>query len=98
MSSLRKSFRIVGSGLEKRVSSRRILQFIGIHLLVKVFLSREEIGNSVWVTGNMGQLVVEVLEILNPAHLMTGDLLGLTEVLKVLMVGTNLNRMCGAKE
>ena len=73
-------------------------RLVGIHLLVKVLSSRKEIGDSIRVTRNVGQFVVEVLEVLDPAGLAASDLLRLAEVLEILVVGSDLNRLCSSKE
>jgi hypothetical protein len=72
--------------------------FISIHLLVKVLLSGKEISNGVGVSRNVGQFIIEILEVFDPTSLMTGDLLGLTKVLEVLMVHMNLDRVCHSKK
>jgi hypothetical protein len=95
---IEKKFSDCWFGVRKEGVVKEDMQFIGIHLLVKVFSSREEIGDSVCIARNMGQLVVEILEVFNPLCLTAGNLLGLMEVLEVLVVGANLNRVCGTKE
>jgi hypothetical protein len=72
--------------------------FVSIHLLVKVFLSQEEISNSVGVARDVGQLVVKVLEVLDPAGLSTSNLLWLAEVLEILVISADLNRVCSSKK
>jgi hypothetical protein len=85
-----------GGGKESVV--KEDTQFIGIHLLVKVLLSREEIGNGVGIAQDMGQFVIEILEIFDPPCLATSNLLGLMKVLKILVVSANVNRVCSAQE
>jgi hypothetical protein len=72
--------------------------FIGIHLLVKVLLSRKEIGDGVCMSGNMGQLVVKVLEVLDPVCLSASNLLWLAEVLEILVIGADLDGVCSPEE
>jgi hypothetical protein len=72
--------------------------FIGIHLLVKVLSSGEEIGNSVGVSRDVHEFIIKVLEVFNPTSLAAGNLLGLVEILKVLVIGMNLNRVCHSEE
>jgi hypothetical protein len=59
-----------------------------IHPLVKVFSTGEEVSNHICVSGNMFQGEVKVLEEFHPSGLVTGDFLGLVEVLEwsVLMM------------
>ena len=54
---------------------------------------QEEVGNCIFVAGNMFDGVVEVLEIFDPSSLVARNFLGLIEVLKVLVVGINLHRL-----
>jgi hypothetical protein len=61
-------------------------------------LSGEEIGDSVRVTWDVGQFIVKILKVLDPAGLSTSNLLRLAEVLEVFVVGANLNRLCSAEE
>jgi hypothetical protein len=72
--------------------------FIGIHLLVKVLSSGKEISDSVRMTRNVGQFIVEILKVLDPAGLSTSNLLRLAEVLEILVVGSNLNWLCSSEE
>jgi hypothetical protein len=74
------------------------MRFVGIHLLVKVLSMREEIGNSVGVARDMGQFVVEILEVFDPSGLSTSNLLQLVEVLEVFMIRVDLNGVCSSKE
>jgi hypothetical protein len=74
------------------------MQFIGIHLLVKVLSVRKEIGDSIHMSRDMGQFVVEILKVLNPAGLSASNLLWLTEVLEILVIGTNFDGVCSSKE
>jgi hypothetical protein len=85
-------------GVGKKGVVEENTQFVGIHLLVKVLSSGKEVGNSVHVTRDVGQFIVEVLEVLDPAGLSAGDLLWLVEVLEVLVVGTDLNGIRGSEE
>jgi hypothetical protein len=85
-------------GGRKKGIVKEDMWFVSIHLLVKVLSLGKEIGNSVGVSRNMGQFIVKVLEIFDPTSLMAGDLLGLTEILEVLVVSANLNRVCRSKE
>jgi hypothetical protein len=50
------------------------------------------------VSRNVGQFIIKVLEVFNPMGLATSDLLGLMEVLEVLVVSMNLNRVCHSEE
>jgi hypothetical protein len=85
-------------GVRKKGVVKEDKRFVGIHLLVKVLSSGKEIGNSVHVTWNVGQFIVEVLKVLDPAGLAAGDLLRLVEILEILVVGSNLNRLCSTEE
>jgi hypothetical protein len=78
-------------GVQKKSVIKEDTQFVSIHLLVKVLLSEKEISDGVGISRNMSQFVVEILEVFDPMCLMTGDLLGLTKVLEVLVVHMNLN-------
>jgi hypothetical protein len=73
-------------------------RFIGIHLLVKVLSSGKEIGDSIRVTRDVGQLIIEILKVFDPAGLSASNLLQLAEVLEVLVVGADLDRLCSAEE
>jgi hypothetical protein len=72
--------------------------FVGIHLLVKVLSSGKEISDSVRVTQNMGQFVVEILKVLDPVGLAAGNLLRLAEILEILVIGSNLDWLCSTEE
>jgi hypothetical protein len=48
-------------GVRKKGVVKEDMWFVGIHLLVKVLSSRKEIGDSVHMTRDMGQFIVEVL-------------------------------------
>jgi hypothetical protein len=50
------------------------------------------------MTWDVGQFIVEILKVLNPAGLLTSNLLRLAEVLEILVVGANLNQLCGSKK
>jgi hypothetical protein len=84
-------------GVRKKSVVKEDTRLIGIHLLVKVLSLRKEIGNGVGITRDVGKFVVEILEIFNPSCLMTSNLLGLAEVLKVFVISANLNRVCSAQ-
>jgi hypothetical protein len=73
-------------------------RFVGIHLLVKVLSSGKEIGDSVRVTRDVGQFIVEVLKVLDPAGLSTSNLLRLAKILEILVIGLNLNRLCSTEK
>jgi hypothetical protein len=85
-------------GVRKKSVVKEDTRFISIHLLVKVLSSGKEISDSVRVTRNVGQLIIEILEVLDPAGLVASDLLRLAEVLEILVVGSNLDRLCSAEE
>jgi hypothetical protein len=85
-------------GVGKKGVIKEDTRFVGIHLLVKVFLSREKISDSVGVAGNVGQFVVKVLEVFNPSCLSTSNLLRLAEILQIFVVGTDFNGVCGSKK
>jgi hypothetical protein len=89
-------FRVRGG--RKKGVVKEDMRFVGIHLLVKVLSLGKEIGDGVCVTRNVGQFIIEVLKILDPAGLSTSNLLRLAEVLEVLVVGANLNWLCSAEE
>jgi hypothetical protein len=93
--------------VEKKFSDRRFgvgkqgvikedTRFVGIHLLVKVLSLREEISNGIGVARYVGQFIVEILEVLDPLSLSTGDLLRLTKILEVLVVSANFDGVRGA--
>jgi len=69
---------------------------VGIHPLIKVFSSGEEIGYSVSMSRNVFESVVKVLEELHPMGLSTHDFLRLSKVLQVLMVCSNHNWVVGS--
>jgi hypothetical protein len=48
-------------GVHKKGVVKEDTRFVGIHLLVKVLSSGEEISDSIHVTRNVGQFIVEVL-------------------------------------
>jgi hypothetical protein len=50
------------------------------------------------MTQDMGQFIVEVLKVLDPAGLSSSNLLRLVEVLEVFVVGVNLDWLCSTKE
>jgi hypothetical protein len=85
-------------GVRKEGVVKEDTQFVSIHLLVKVLSSGKEIGDSVRVTRDVGQFIVEVLQILDPAGLSTSNLLRLAEVLEIFVVGANLDRLCSAEK
>jgi hypothetical protein len=85
-------------GGRKRSVVKEDTRFVGIHLLVKVLSLGKEISDSVRVTQNMGQFIVEVLKVLDPAGLSASNLLWLAEVLEVLVVGANLDWLCSTEE
>jgi hypothetical protein len=72
--------------------------FVGIHLLVKVLSSGKEISDGIRVTRNVGQFIVEILKVFDPAGLLTSNLLRLVEVLEILMIGADLDGMRGSKK
>jgi hypothetical protein len=74
------------------------MRFVGIHLLVKVLSLGKEVGDGVRVTRDVGQFIVEILQILDPVGLLASDLLWLVEVLEVLVVGLDLDWLCSTKE
>jgi hypothetical protein len=69
-----------------------------IHPLVKVFPIEEEVSNGVYVSGNMFQDKIKVLEELHPPGLVAGDFLWLAEVLKVFVVGSDSDGVVGIQE
>jgi hypothetical protein len=85
-------------GVRKKGVIKEDMRFISIHLLVKVLSSGKEIGDGVCVTRDVGQFIIEVLQVLDPASLSASNLLWLTEVLEVLVVSTNLDRLCSSEE
>jgi hypothetical protein len=92
------AFRVYWFEVQKKGVVKEDMWFVSIHLLVKVLSLGEEIGDSVGVSRNVGQFIIEILEVFDPMGLMTGDLLGLMEVLEVLVVSMNLNWVCRSKE
>jgi hypothetical protein len=85
-------------GVRKKSVVKEDMRFIGIHLLVKVLSLRKEVGDGVRVTRNMGQFIIEILEVLDPAGLSTSNLLRLAEILEILVVGSNLDWLCSTEE
>jgi hypothetical protein len=85
-------------GGQKKSVVKEDTRFVGIHLLVKVLSSGKEIGDSIRVTRDVGQFIIEVLKVLDPAGLSTSNLLWLAEVLEVLVVGSDLNWLCSTKK
>jgi hypothetical protein len=85
-------------GVRKKGVIKEDTRFIGIHLLVKVLSSRKEVGDRIWMTGNVGQFIVEILQILDPVGLSTSNFLRLTEVLEIFVVGANFDGLSSAKE
>jgi hypothetical protein len=71
---------------------------LGIHPLVEVPTTEEEVGNSVGVPRDVVKREIEVLEEFHPSGLSACDFLWLMEVLKVFMVGSNVNGVFCAKE
>jgi hypothetical protein len=80
-------------GVGKKGVVKEDTWFVGIHLLVKVLSMGKEIGDSIHVTGNVGQLIIEILKVLDPVGLSTSNLLQLAEILEILVVGMNLDRV-----
>ena len=72
--------------------------FISIHPLVKVGMTREKIGDGIILTRDMGEVIVEILEVFDPMGLLARDFMGLMEVLEVFVVSMDLNRISSAKE
>jgi hypothetical protein len=72
--------------------------FVSIHLLVKVLSMREEIGDSVHVSRDVGQFIVEILKVFDPAGLSTSNLLQLAEVLEIFVIGVNFDGVHGTKK
>jgi hypothetical protein len=85
-------------GGQKKGVVKEDTRFISIHLLVKVLSSGKEISDSIRVTRDVGQFIIKILKVLDPAGLLTGNLLRLAEVLEVLVICTDLNRVCSSKE
>jgi hypothetical protein len=85
-------------GVRKKGVVKEDTWFIGIHLLVKVLSSGKEIGDGIHVTRDVGQFIIEILQVLDPAGLMASNLLRLAEVLEVFMVGANLDQLCCTKK
>jgi hypothetical protein len=72
--------------------------FVSIHLLVKVLSTREEIGDSVHVSRDVGQFIVEILKVFDPVGLSTSNLLQLAEVLEIFVIGVNFDGVRGTKK
>jgi hypothetical protein len=85
-------------GVRKKGVVKEDTRLVGIHLLVKVLSSGKEVSDSVHMTWNVGQFIVEVLKVLDPAGLSASNLLQLAEVLEIFVVGANFNWLCRAKE
>ena len=71
----------------------RNVRKIRIHPLVKVLTVGEEVGNSVRGSGNVFQRIIEILEEFYPPGLPSHNLLRFAEILEVLMVCEDSNRM-----
>jgi hypothetical protein len=95
---LEKKFSDHWFGVGKKGVIKEDMWLVGIHLLVKVLSSGEEIGDGVGVSRDVGQFIIEILEVLDPMSLTAGDILGLTEILEVLVVSMNLNQVCHSKK
>jgi hypothetical protein len=74
------------------------MRLISIHPLVKVYATREEVGDCVRKTRDVGEDIGKVLKESDPTGLMDGDFLWFTEILEVFMVCVNLNGMLCAEE
>jgi hypothetical protein len=74
------------------------MRLIGIHPLVKVRAMREEVGDHVCKTRDMGKSIGEVLKESDPTGLMASNFLWFAEILEVFMVCVNLNGMLCAEE
>jgi hypothetical protein len=74
------------------------MRLIGIHPLVKVHATREEVGDRVRKTRDVGESIGEVLKESDPTGLTAGDFLWFMEILEVFMVCANLNGMLCAEE
>jgi hypothetical protein len=85
-------------GVRKKSVVEEDTRFVSIHLLVKVLSSGKEISNGVRVTRNVGQFIVEILEVLDPVGLSTSNFLWLAEILEILVIGSNLDRLCSTEE
>jgi len=77
---------------------KRDTREIRIHPLVKVFPSGEEVRDGVRRPCNVFEGVVEILQKFDPAGLTARHLLGFPEVLQVLVVREDANRVLRAKE
>jgi hypothetical protein len=84
--------------LAEKKGKREECASVRIHPLVKVFSSGEEVGNSISVSRDVFEHEVKVLQELHPSGLSAHDFLGLTEILKIFVVGSDVDRVVGAKE
>jgi hypothetical protein len=71
---------------------------LGIHPLVKVFTTGEEVGDGVRMPGDVVKYKVEILKEFHPSSLPSGNLLWLAEVLKVFVICLDVNGVVGAEE
>ena len=71
---------------------------IRIHPLVKVLVAEEEVGDGVRSPCNMFKHIIEILKEFDPAGLAARHLLWFAEILEVLVVRQDSNRMSGTKE
>ena len=72
---------------------------ISNHPLVKVYVMREEVGDSVLMTSNVCEGVGEILKKSDPMCLTASDLLGFVEVLQIFMVCVDFDSvLCTKKE
>jgi hypothetical protein len=71
---------------------------LGIHPLVKVFTTGEEVSNGVGTPRDVVEHKIEVLKEFHPSGLSACDFLWLTEVLEVFMVGSDVDGVFSAEE
>jgi hypothetical protein len=92
---------VSGVGFEDAVEKEREWkEHVGmrIHPLVKVFLSGEEVGNGVGMSGDVFEYEVKVLQEFHPSGLSACDFLRLAEVLEIFVISSDSNRMVGVEE
>jgi hypothetical protein len=71
---------------------------VRIHPLVKVFVAGEEIGDGIGMSRDVFEHKVEVLQELHPSGLPAHNFLRLAEILEIFVVGSDGDKVVGAKE
>ena len=82
----------------KKMIGERYAREIRIHPLVKVFSPRQEVGDRIRGSSNVFQRIIEILKEFDPPGLSARDFLRLAEILQVLVVREDADRVLCAKE